>query len=85
MKKTRTNYSQSFKQQVLDDFFPSGMTQVECYTKWKIPQNTLSSTWKCKNELFFLLPPPRRKSNPEKTAFGRIQHSNTDKKKRKHL
>ncbi len=50
MKNTRTNYSQSFKQQVLDDYFQSGMSQVECYTKWKIPQKNLN-TWlrSCKN------------------------------------
>ncbi|MBR3566497.1 MAG: transposase [Paludibacteraceae bacterium] len=50
MKNTSTNYSQSFKQQVLDDYFQSGMSQVECCTKWKIPQNTLN-TWlrSCKN------------------------------------
>ena len=44
MKRTLKHYSQSFKQQVLDDFFQSGMSQAECYTKWKIPQNTLN-TW----------------------------------------
>ena len=52
MKRTLNHYSQSFKQQVLDDYFQSGMTQVECYTKWRIPQNTLN-TWlrSCKNGL----------------------------------
>ena len=47
---TRSRYSQSFKQQVLDDFFQSGMSQKECYTKWKIPETTLL-TWLsiCKN------------------------------------
>lgn len=44
MKRTLNHYSQSFKQQVLDDYFQSGMSQVECYTKWKIPQRTLN-TW----------------------------------------
>jgi transposase-like protein len=44
MKRTLKRYSQSFKQQVLDDYFQSGMSQVECYTKWKIPQNTFN-TW----------------------------------------
>ena len=42
MKRTLNHYSQSFKQQVLDDYFQSGMSQVECYTKWKIPQRTLN-------------------------------------------
>ena len=46
MKRTLNRYSQSFKQQVLDDYFQSGMSQVECYTKWKIPQSTLF-TWLC--------------------------------------
>ena len=46
MKKTRTIYSQSFKQQVLDDYFQSGMTQTECFTKWNIPQRTFNS-WVC--------------------------------------
>ena len=44
MKRTLNHYSQSFKQQVLDDYFQSCMSQVECYTKWKIPQGTLN-TW----------------------------------------
>ena len=50
MKRTLNRYSQSFKQQVLDDFFESGMSQAECYTKWKIPEATLR-TWlsSCKN------------------------------------
>lgn len=46
MKRTLKHYSQSFKQQVLDDYFQSGMSQVECYTKWKIPEKTLN-TWIC--------------------------------------
>ena len=46
MKRTLRRYSQSFKQQVLDDYFQSGMSQVECYTKWKIPQKTFNS-WLC--------------------------------------
>ena len=50
MKNTRTNYSQSFKQQVLDDYFQSGMSQAGCCQKWNIPLTTLSS-WlsSCKN------------------------------------
>ena len=44
MKRTLNHYSQSFKQQVLDDYFQSGMSQVECYTKWKIPKRTFN-TW----------------------------------------
>lgn len=44
MKRTLNRYSSSFKQQVLDDYFQSSMSQVECYTKWKIPQRTLN-TW----------------------------------------
>ena len=46
MKRTLNRYSQSFKQQVLDDYFQSGMSQAECYTKWKIPEKTLN-TWIC--------------------------------------
>ncbi|MBQ8722263.1 MAG: hypothetical protein IJY67_09015, partial [Paludibacteraceae bacterium] len=51
MKRTLNRYSLSFKQQVLDDYFQSGMSQVECYTKWKIPQRTLN-TWltSCKSQ-----------------------------------
>ncbi len=51
MKRTLRHYSQSFKQQVLDDYFQSRMTPVECYTKWKIPQGTLLY-WlsSCKNQ-----------------------------------
>lgn len=51
MKRTLNRYSLSFKQQVLDDYFQSGMSQVECCTKWKIPQRTLN-TWltSCKSQ-----------------------------------
>ena len=38
------NYPESFRRQVLDDYFQSGMSQVECYTKWKIPKRTFN-TW----------------------------------------
>ena len=46
MKQTRKHYSESFKHQVLDDYFQSGMTQTECFTKWNIPQRTFNS-WVC--------------------------------------
>ena len=46
MKRTLKHYSQSFKWQVLDDYFQSGMSQTECYTKWKISQKTFN-TWLC--------------------------------------
>lgn len=50
MKKIRTNYSQSFKQQVLDDYFQSGMSQHAFAEKHQIHVNTLN-TWinACKN------------------------------------
>ena len=44
MKRTKNHYSQSFKQQVMDDYFQSRMNQVECARKWKIPESTLF-TW----------------------------------------
>ena len=44
MKRTRSRYSQSFKQQVLDDYFMSGVNQESCALKWKIPPTTLC-TW----------------------------------------
>ena len=46
MQRTLNHYSQSFKQQVLDDYFQSGVDQHECARKWKIPQSTLF-TWLC--------------------------------------
>ena len=46
MKRTVKHYSQSFKQQVLDDYFQSNADQRECARKWKIPQSTLF-TWLC--------------------------------------
>ena len=51
MKRTLKHYSQSFKQQVLDDYFQSGMSQAGCCRKWDIPITTLSS-WlsSCKNQ-----------------------------------
>ena len=42
MKQTRKRYSQSFKQQVLDDYFSSGMSQLECARKWQIDQSMLN-------------------------------------------
>ena len=39
MKRTLKHYSQSFKQQVLDDYFQSGMSQAGCCQKWNIPLN----------------------------------------------
>lgn len=44
MKRTRSRYSQSFKQQVLDDYFMSGVNEESCALKWKIPPTTLC-TW----------------------------------------
>ena len=46
MQRTLNRYSQSFKQQVLDDYFQSNVDQRECARKWKIPQSTLF-TWLC--------------------------------------
>ena len=43
MKRTKIQHSKAFKQQVLDDYFQSGMNQSECARKWKIPQTTISS------------------------------------------
>ena len=37
MKRNRHSYSASFKQQVLDDYFLSGMSQSACSQKWQIP------------------------------------------------
>ena len=42
MKQTRNHYSESFKQQVLDDYFQSGMNQVQCAQKWLIKRPTLT-------------------------------------------
>ena len=51
MKQTRNHYSQSFRQQVLEDYFQSGMSQGECARKWKIKYNTIN-LWisTCKNQ-----------------------------------
>ena len=50
MKRTVKHYSQSFKQQVLDDFFQSNVSERECARKWNIPQGTLNLwTRSCKN------------------------------------
>ena len=55
MKQTRNHYSQSFKQQVLDDFFQSGMSQHAFAEKHQIHVNTLN-TWinACKNGSIYL-------------------------------
>ena len=42
MKRTRSRYSQSFKQQVLDDYFQSGLSQGACARKWQIQRPTLT-------------------------------------------
>ena len=42
MKQTRKHYSESFKHQVLDDYFQSGMNQVQCASKWHIKRPTLT-------------------------------------------
>jgi len=51
MKRTTNLYSESFKQQVMDDYFRSGESQYKCAKKWKIPDSTIR-TWiiSCKNE-----------------------------------
>ena len=51
MKQTRNHYSKSFKQQVLEDYFQSGMTQNECALKWKINKTSMCE-WlsSCKSE-----------------------------------
>ena len=51
MKKTRNHYSQAFRDEVLEDFFKSGMSQNECARKWKIKTTTLN-TWvvSCANQ-----------------------------------
>lgn len=50
MKRSRNYYSQSFKQQVLDDYFQSGMSQHSFAASKKIHFSTLN-TWinTCKN------------------------------------
>ena len=42
MKQVKIRHSESFKQQVLDDYFQSGMNQKECARKWQIKRTTLS-------------------------------------------
>ena len=42
MQRTLNRYSQSFKQQVLEDYFQSGVNQKECAAKWQIPFKTLN-------------------------------------------
>ena len=55
MKQTRNHYSQSFKQQVMDDYFQSGMSQAECALKWKIKRPTLTKwVFACKSPKKFV-------------------------------
>ena len=42
MKQTRNHYSDEFKQQVLDDYFQSGMTAYACAKKWNILRSTFT-------------------------------------------
>ena len=42
MRKNSIHRSESFKQQVLNDYFSSRMSQRACARKWKMPQRTLS-------------------------------------------
>ena len=46
MKRTRKLYSQAFKEQVLEDYFASNMSQKECSQKWNLSFSTLH-TWLC--------------------------------------
>lgn len=41
MKQTKNHYSKLFKQQVLDDYFQTGISPDECATKWNIPLPTM--------------------------------------------
>jgi transposase-like protein len=52
MKRTLNHYSQSFKDQVLNDYFQSEMSQHDCAHKWNIPETTLN-TWanNCKSRV----------------------------------
>ena len=51
MKQTKNHYSESFKRQVLDDYFQSTKDVSLCAVKWKIPYQTLHK-WLtiCKSE-----------------------------------
>ena len=51
MKQTKKRYSQSFKQQVLEDYFASGMSQKDCSQKWNVSSNLLCK-WlsTCRNQ-----------------------------------
>jgi len=51
MKRPHKNYSESFRGQVLDDYFHSSGTIVSCAKRWGIPSNSLRN-WldACKSE-----------------------------------
>ena len=51
MKQAKKHYSQSFKQQVLEDYFASGTSQKDCSQKWNVSSNLLCK-WlsTCRNQ-----------------------------------
>ena len=51
MKQAKKRYSQSFKQQVLEDYFASGTSQKDCSQKWNVSSNLLCK-WlsTCRNQ-----------------------------------
>ena len=51
MKKVRKHYQESFKRQVLDDYYASKVTQQACADKWGISRDSLHSWLRsCTNE-----------------------------------
>jgi transposase-like protein len=42
MKRTLNHYSQSFRNQVMSDYFSSVESQASCARKWQIPKRTLN-------------------------------------------
>ena len=50
MKQNHIHHSKAFRQQVLDDYFQSGVNQRECARKWEINYKTLNLWLRtCKN------------------------------------
>lgn len=66
MSKTRNNYSESFKLQVLSDYYANGNHLKATARKWKIP-NTCLWRWinaSCENEKKVVSLQPETKDNP---------------------
>ena len=70
MRKPNQPYSDSFKNQVMEDYFSGELSLQACARKWKIPAQSLNNWVKiCKNGQKSVSLPPKSKKNEKITEF----------------